>query len=258
MKTLPVLRSLSRFGIGLIGATALLTAVSYAQPRMEIIGGKDHDFGNASGDEARGIVQLTNIGTDTLHITNVRPSCHCTVAPIDRADLLPGDTGTIHVTIDVKGRYGEQKKFLTITSNDASQSSVMASVKVNVVRDLQVWPVSFPFVQGIDVGTEKEVEVEVRNTGTGAVTVEAPMVESAPNMSVRFDPAKPTKLQPGDTLKLKAYVTPKVAGSVTGDVVMKTSSKTMPELHIGLFCNAKAQTANAVGSGSGATAPNHK
>jgi len=257
MKTLPVLRSLSRFGIGLIGATALLTAVSYAQPRMEIIGGKDHDFGTTSADEAHGIVQITNIGTDTLHITNVRPSCHCTVAPLDRSDLLPGDTGTVHVTIDVKGRYGEQKKFLTITSNDPGQSSVMASVKVNVVRDLQVWPVSFPFVQGIDVGTEKEVEVEVRNTGTSAVTVEAPKLEGGPNLKVRFDPAKAMKLEPGDTMKLKAYVTPQVAGSATGDVVVKTSSKTMPDLHIGLFCNAKAQTANAA-AGVAAPVPNKK
>ncbi len=231
----------------------LTAAVAYAQPKIEIVGGLVQDFGKTSDNDANGVVKIMNAGNDTLRLVKITPSCHCTTGPFDKIKktLGPGETVSVDVTMDVKGRMGEQKKFLTIISNDPDpgRDTIRVTVATTVVRDLEVWPVMFPVVQGTEVGVEKPSEVTITNTGTEPATLEVPTVSESPDMKVRFSMTEKKELQPGEKFQLQAFVTPLKTGAVTGQVIVRTSSPNMPELNMGLFTNVREAK---MGAASGA------
>ncbi|HDS01855.1 MAG TPA: DUF1573 domain-containing protein, partial [candidate division Zixibacteria bacterium] len=59
---------------------------------------------------------IVNRGNDTLRITKVRPGCGCTVAPLDKSNIAPGDTAYLDMYFDSKRLTGLVKKGITILS----------------------------------------------------------------------------------------------------------------------------------------------
>ncbi len=61
---------------------------------------------------------IYNQGDDTLRIIKVKPGCGCTVAPLHKYDIPPGDSTTLDMYFDSKRLTGLVKKKITILSND--------------------------------------------------------------------------------------------------------------------------------------------
>jgi len=61
---------------------------------------------------------IYNHGDDTLRIIKVHPGCGCTVAPLHKYDIPPGDSTTLDMYFDSKRLMGLVKKKVTILSND--------------------------------------------------------------------------------------------------------------------------------------------
>jgi hypothetical protein len=60
---------------------------------------------------------FTNTGTKTLVLTRLQAGCGCTTPIADKTVLQPGESGTITVTFDPKGKANKQDKKVTIFSN---------------------------------------------------------------------------------------------------------------------------------------------
>lgn len=78
---------------------------------------ESHDFGKLTHNvPVTHVFTFTNTGTEPLIISEVRPSCGCSVAEFSKTPVKPGDTGTISVKFDAAAK-GPFTKHLTIRSN---------------------------------------------------------------------------------------------------------------------------------------------
>ena len=110
-----------------------------------------------------------NTGTERVDISSLQTSCGCTSAKVDSKQILPGESGAVHVRFEVGGRKGEQVKGVVVrTSDRAKQSLVLRALIQDTVAFSQkefVWTSGAP-------ATPKESIVEVE-PGTRIVGVES-------------------------------------------------------------------------------------
>ena len=81
------------------------------------------DFGYVPvGSSVSHTFQAKNIGEDTLIIVRVRPGCACTMVPLTKDRLAPGETAELELIFDSeKIRKGKISKSVQITSNDPTK-----------------------------------------------------------------------------------------------------------------------------------------
>lgn len=76
-----------------------------------------HDFGKiAQGTPVSYSFKFSNVGSEPIIISNVNPSCGCSVAEFTKTPIKPGDSGTIKVTFNAASSAPFTKSF-TVTSN---------------------------------------------------------------------------------------------------------------------------------------------
>lgn len=74
---------------------------------------------------------LSNAGDALLAFTQPRTSCGCTKASLAKMELSPGESTQLSVTVDVTGRYGQQRFSIYVASN-APDSPRRLSVEATV------------------------------------------------------------------------------------------------------------------------------
>lgn len=90
---------------------------------------KTFDFGTINdGEKVKHDFTVKNTGKTDLVIRKVRASCGCTAVQPAKTLLAPGETTTIGVTFDSKGRPGRQSKTVTVITNDPSASTVLLQI----------------------------------------------------------------------------------------------------------------------------------
>lgn len=82
---------------------------------------------------------FTNIGTSTLIIQDVKPSCGCTTTALDRTTYAPGESGVIDIVWEPKG-HGKQSKTITIRSNSKRTPIVQLRIAAEIEPFLKVEP----------------------------------------------------------------------------------------------------------------------
>ncbi|MCX8112802.1 MAG: DUF1573 domain-containing protein [Bacteroidia bacterium] len=95
------------------------TSLSPQEPAAKIEFDKmEHDFGKIrEGEKASYRFRVKNPGTVPLRITDVKPSCGCTVPAWTKEPIPPGGEGFVEVIFDSQGRSGEQLKTVTVFAN---------------------------------------------------------------------------------------------------------------------------------------------
>ena len=73
-----------------------------------------------------------NIGKDTLVISNVQSSCGCVKPYWSNKPISPGKKNVIQVKYDTK-RIGTFYKTVTVTTNDHINSTIVLTIKGNVL-----------------------------------------------------------------------------------------------------------------------------
>lgn len=90
-----------------------------------------HDYGTIDvGSPGHCEFKFTNNKKTPLVISNVKPSCGCTVADWPKEPILPGKTGVIKLNYNTK-IPGTFSKTITVNSN-AKNSTVILQIKGNV------------------------------------------------------------------------------------------------------------------------------
>ena len=94
---------------------------------------KIHDYGTIEvGSPGDCVFIFTNNMKTALVISNVKPSCGCTVANWPKQPILPGKTGVIKLNYNTK-IPGTFNKTIVVTSN-AKNANVLLRIKGNVIR----------------------------------------------------------------------------------------------------------------------------
>ena len=82
-----------------------------------------HDFGDiVQGQKITHTFTFRNTGKDPLVISNVQPTCGCTVTEWTRQPIMPGQPGGVTVTFDSGEALNGQSKTITVISNSSGGS----------------------------------------------------------------------------------------------------------------------------------------
>lgn len=94
-----------------------------------------HDFGDLTqGDKVEHTFKFTNTGTEPLVITNVQVTCGCTTPRgWARDPIPPGAESEITIGFNSTGKFGRQKKVVTIVSNAINQDGTQIIFFANVL-----------------------------------------------------------------------------------------------------------------------------
>lgn len=97
----------------------------------------EYDYGTIDqGDDGKCEFVFKNTGKNPLVLSNVRPSCGCTVPKWSKEPIKGGDKSSIEVKYNTK-RVGSFSKSITVHSN-AANSPVVLKIKGNVVAKPKV------------------------------------------------------------------------------------------------------------------------
>ncbi len=96
-----------------------------AAPRVEF-DSQHFDFGSMVSDAVvEHEFKLTNTGKSDLFIRKVSASCGCTAVQPAKTQIIPGESTTIKVLFNAAGREGNQKKAITVITNDPKRSKAI-------------------------------------------------------------------------------------------------------------------------------------
>jgi len=110
-------------------------------PRPVIeIAEKIKDFGTVpKGEKINAAFEVRNTGSVPLEITQVRPTCGCTVASFDHT-VAPGASGKIVAEVDTTGFSGPISKAVLVFCNDPATPQVNLIIKAEVRAFVEVVP----------------------------------------------------------------------------------------------------------------------
>lgn len=100
-----------------------LSAEDLANAARAEFDSREHNFGTITDKEVvEHSFKLTNTGKSNLYIRKVSASCGCTAVQPEKTTIAPGDTTVIRAVFNTAGREGNQKKAITVITNDPRQS----------------------------------------------------------------------------------------------------------------------------------------
>lgn len=221
----------------------IFTTSLYAQPKIEIIGGDKYDWGKVKLSEGplKATVKIKNTGNEELIIQNVKPSCGCTTAPLDKDRLKPGETAKLDITLKIS-HGGNVTKSIRIASNDPKIPNKNLTITADVVEMLKIEPYSSISFKELQIGKESMGSVSIYNYDKMPVKIK--MTDVNPNyMIVNFVSTKGEILgknaviQPGQKVDVRVKLTPQQSGYFRANVKVETDHPDHKILEIRGFGN---------------------
>jgi hypothetical protein len=186
------------------------------------------------------VFEFTNIGTDTLIVEDVHPTCGCTVAGDYDREVKPGQKGKIPVTLNTSGFDGYMAKTVKVKTNipgkiDYFILTLEGTVKVSANVNPKV--LSFGNVER-DRTTPLEGKIIISNRSQSPFTITDVVRASdgiaIPNVTVSTEnvETKIETLKTGFVYALTVTVRPPFKrGQVMGIIRVKTDSTVLPEIN---------------------------
>ena len=194
-----------------------------------------YDFGTVTvGQVIQHVFLFTNTGAGVFKIQDVKSPCGCASAGAWSRNTAPGASGTIPVEFHTGHFKGPVSKVFTVESNDPLQPERTLQLKGVVWHPIDIDPASAAFSGVLDNPTNLSRTVHIINREAG------PLLLGAAKSSQRTIAAEIITNEPGQSYDLKVSLVPPLgAGHVFGQVVIPTSSKTMPTLEVPVWAVAQ-------------------
>jgi hypothetical protein len=84
--------------------------------------------------------RFTNIGNTSLKITDLRPSCGCTTAALQKKEYAPGESGEIEAKFKFDGRVGHQEKWILVKTDWVPPQQTILRMTVNIPEVITIQP----------------------------------------------------------------------------------------------------------------------
>jgi hypothetical protein len=208
--------------------------VSPAGPRIQVAE-PIYDFGTVVVDAVvKHVFTFTNIGNQTLEITEVKSTCGCTAAGAWSRKTEPGQSGTIPVEFHTGHFNGPVIKPVTVTCNDTNQAGLTLQLKGIVWHPIEVSPPSATFSGVLDNPTNMSRTIWITNRE------DKPLVLSEPKSNQRMVAAEVITNEPGKSYELTVRLVPPLGGgNVFGEITIPSSSTNMPVITVSVFAIAQ-------------------
>lgn len=214
----------------LVSLFALTAAVLSAQPKLEIENGNEYNWGKVKPDNSplKAKVKIYNNGNAELVITNVRPGCGCTTAPLDKYKIPPGDFANLDITLNVSSNTGSVIKSILIESNDSERKSFHYYLKAIIDRAIEVNP-QFLAYNELYSGKEASAKTILKNTTANNIIITGIEVQPATlKTNLKVNDIIPSNGE----LALEAILTPTSTGMNNIKVTLKTNCPDAPTIEI--------------------------
>ena len=192
-----------------------------------------HDFGKISDDlEVSYRYRVTNTGSATLEIREIRPSCGCSYTMVGRTQLKPGEDTFIEVHFNPEGLMGTVHKSLQVISNDPAQPEVVLTFEASVVMDIMPSSTVVFFSEVARGGGSLTQSVRLQSGDGEAITVTDARIPGAPYLSC-------TPRQDGNDvvldINLDASLIPRQRQRGFDNLAVRTTSTKIPILHFQVY-----------------------
>jgi hypothetical protein len=161
-----------------------------------------YDFGSiAKGAVVTHNYWLENLGTDTLIITKIKPTCGCTSTRKAGFAVPPGERSTIDIVFDSGKFNGRVTKSIKVESNDVMNPYLDLRFKATINNPLlllEYSPLKVDF-QNIPARKQGKVTVNVTNIDTTASKL---IIVEKPSDRFLISDLKKDNLKPGGTTEL--------------------------------------------------------
>jgi hypothetical protein len=138
--------------------TFALCSTGWAQLRWEK---RSLEFNPSPSDEkVVADFHFTNIGTKPIKIKEVKTSCGCTTATLDKDVYAPGEKGKITAIFDIGGRTGVQEKTIYVATNDSKEPELVLQFKATIPKLLDIDNIFLNWQRG-EALTPKIVNIKV-------------------------------------------------------------------------------------------------
>lgn len=209
----------------------MITAISYSQSKIEVVGGTNFDFGDMYvGTKTEKKITIKNKGKDTLVINNVQASCGCTATLLSERMIPAGKSATLNVGFDSKGFDGKVHKTVTINSNDSASSPLQITFSANITTVIKFDP-QYIYFQQIKSDSTATMKITVKNN-----TKEAIEILSAQHkvQGLQVDIMQ-RKLMPNESTQLSVSYAAFSEGMIQGEVTINTNNKKQPTIPLRFF-----------------------
>lgn len=103
--------------------------------------------------------KFTNIGDSAVTFGEIKPSCGCTTAKLDKKVYQPGESGEITGKLNIGSRQGLQSKTIRVTTDDEEQPTVL-TMKTLIPEVMSIQP-AFVFWKQSEVPDIKTIDLKV-------------------------------------------------------------------------------------------------
>lgn len=108
---------------------SVLSADELANAPVLVVENTNFDFGTlTSGETVSHSYELSNKGRSDLIIRKLVSSCGCTAVLPSKKVIAPGETATINVVFNSRGKVGKQYKTITLITNSPKNPSVVLRI----------------------------------------------------------------------------------------------------------------------------------
>ncbi len=185
-----------------------------------------------------------NVGSSELVVSHLRSLCDCIEVSLDKTRIQPGDSARLQGIFRSSGRWGIQKKIITISSNASNAPEVSLIIRLAVESGIRISPRSLSFGEiSRKSFSTKKVKIEARLEEE--LKIKSIKISSAKNVSARISRRKisPLELPSGKKgflsevdIMLKAENDS--AGEFSGQLDIETNSPRNPRFQV-LFSGEK-------------------
>jgi len=194
-----------------------------------------YEFGTVVvGQVVKHVFVLTNTGSQTLEIKEVKSTCGCTTAGAWTRTIEPGKGGTIPVEFHTDHVNGPVTKPVMVTCNDTNQPGLTLQLKGVVWHPIVILPAAAAFSGVLDSPTNMYRTVRITNQE------DHPLVLSEPKSNQRSIAADLVTNVPGQVYELTIRLVPPLGGgNVFGEISVPTSSTNMPVVRVPVWAIAQ-------------------
>lgn len=201
----------------IISIIIILPLLVFAQ-YFELVTPPVLDLGTAYEDSSlEGRIIFKNAGDEPLTVGDIRTSCGCTVAQLEKLRYLPGEEGQISVRFNTKGFSGLARKTVTIHVKEGTPASVRVILQANIKSKVEIEP-RFVDFQDIKLSDDSPVRnIEIKNNMQSNISITAVTTNLR---SLEIEPKK-FEVKPGSSQKVEIKLVSNGEEKKTGYLIVK-------------------------------------
>jgi len=103
---------------------------------------------------------FTNVGTNSIRVTNLHAGCGCTTPRLDKDTYDPGESGALRVAYHIGSREGHQSVQITVTTDEGQDSPYKLTLNVDILSPVKLLPRLVYWRIG-EISTPKTIRLEL-------------------------------------------------------------------------------------------------